>query len=123
VRTETWTAGALVEVIEVFRVSGTPTWERRNGVGAVLATRAATDAETAALVAEEDDTSRDLARQRIKTTVAALRQWKVDADVAVAAWDGRTVAQNIAVLKTVTDRFGVLADNLADLLTHLRVDE
>lgn len=59
----------------------------------------------------------------LRAAYPALRQWKTDADSAVAAWDGRTVAQNMAVLKVVVQRFGTLADRMADLLQTINADQ
>jgi len=68
------------------------------------------------------DQEHDAALVKMRASYAALRQWKTDADTAVAAWDGRTVAQNMAVLKVVVQRFGALADGMADLLQTLNAD-
>lgn len=68
------------------------------------------------------DQEHDALLVKLRASYSALRQWKVDADAAVTAWDGRTVAQNMAVLKVVVQRFGNLADGMADLLQTMNAD-
>lgn len=53
----------------------------------------------------------------LRGVVPTLRQWAVDAVTEVAAWDAQTQAQKNAANKIVIQRFGLMVDRLADLLT------
>lgn len=64
----------------------------------------------------------DGAQGRLRDSYQALRQWSLDAQTEVAAWDGQTAAQRNVALKTTIDRFGKLCDGMADLLLYLNTD-
>lgn len=71
----------------------------------------------AALVAAEAALAAKNAKQQsVANMVATARQWKVDADTAVAAWDGQTTAQRFAACKILMGRFGTMSEKLADLI-------
>jgi hypothetical protein len=68
----------------------------------------------------DEEVERRGTNDRLRAAYPLLRQWADDAAGAVGNWDGWTTAQRFAALKTVVDRFGKLADGLADLLLRER---
>lgn len=55
-------------------------------------------------------------RQSLKGEINTLRQWKDDADAAVAAWDGWSPAQRFNAMKTLTNRIGIFFNKVADII-------
>lgn len=54
----------------------------------------------------------------VPNQIATLRQWALDAANANTNWPTMTAAQKDATTRETIRRLGVLADNLADVLTH-----
>lgn len=83
---------------------------------------AAVEAHTADFSVQPPTPTRDVeqgdARTRLRNSYTALRQWAADAAVVAAQGTNVTQAQN----KALFDRFGKLADGLADLLVTLSID-
>ena len=116
-RNETYQDGALIESVVIERVAQDVTYTREDGEGAVLESRDATADEVAALVAKEDRTARFASRQKVAAMVGTLQGWATDAE-AVTVTSGNAVA----TLQTLNNRFGKVADGLADLLIALSME-
>lgn len=74
---------------------------------------------TETLEVPQVDLDRDDAHLRLRQSYSALRAWADDAAVVAAQSTNVTQAQT----KALFDRFGKLADGLADLLLVLRADQ
>ncbi len=71
---------------------------------------------------ELDELDRAAKKAAVGGIVSTLRSWKADADAAHTSWAGWTTAQRFSALDTLTQRFGMMSDRIADLIRALRLD-
>lgn len=118
-RKEIYTNGQVVERIEVDDIGNDVEYRRYDGSGRLLEQREATTDEASVLVADQELATVDAANTRIVKAYEVLQQWAADQAAINNAWPTLTNAQKDGANRQLQRRFGLVCENLADLLIVL----